>query len=125
MATAERSNNSKFHNKDDVVSVLRSMESTTSPITLGGIKLNTLTSDNAIIPIVYRFHSQLKNPDNCVNKYIFLSFHASIYCTIVVFLFHMIRSKKDNPSPGGKGLPKDFNFSFVFVDKSIRRQPMQ
>ena len=125
MATAERSNNSKFHNKDDVVSVLRSMESTTSPITLGGIRLNTLTSDNAIIPIVYRFHSNLKNHDNFFNKYIFLSFHASIYCTIVFFLFHMIRSKKDNPSPGGKGLPKDFNFSFVFVDKSIRRQLMQ
>ena len=64
MATAERSNNSKFHNKDDVVIVLRSMESTTSPITLGGIRLNTLTNDNAIIPIVYRFHSNLKNHDN-------------------------------------------------------------
>ena len=125
MATAERSNNSKFHNKDDVVSDLRSMESTTSPITLGGIRLNTLTSDNAIIPIVYRFHSNLKNHDNFFNKYISLSFHASIYCTIVVFLFHMIRSKKNNPSPVGKGLPKVFNVSFVFADKSIRRQLMQ
>ena len=125
MATAERSNNNRFHSKDDVVSVLRSMESTTSPITLGGMRLKTLTSDNAIIPIVYRFHSNLKNHDNFFSKYISLSFHTSIYCTIVFFLFHMIRSKKDNPSPGGKGLPKDFNFSFVFVDKSIRRQLMQ
>lgn len=97
MATAERSNNSKFHNKDDVVSVLRSMESTTSPITLGGIRLNTLTSDNAIIPIVYRFHSNLKNHDNFFNKYISLSFHTSIYCTIVVFLFHMKSFKKRQP----------------------------
>lgn len=105
MATAERSNNSKFHNKDDIVSVLRSMESTTSPITLGGIRLNTLTNDNAIMPIVYRFHSNLKNHDNFFIKYIFLSFHTSIYCTIVFFLFHMIRSKKDNPSLVRVGLP--------------------
>ena len=105
MATAERSNSSKFHNKDDVVSVLRSMESTTSPITLGGMRLNTLTSDNAMIPIVYRFHSNLKNHDNFFNKYMFLSFHASIYCTIVDYLFHTISSKKDNPSLVGKGLP--------------------
>ena len=37
----------------------------------------------------------------------------------------MIRSKKDNPSPRGKGLPKDFNFSFVFADKSTRKQQVQ
>ena len=125
MATAERSNSNKLHNKDDVVKVFRSIESTTSPITLGGIRFNTLTSDSARIPIAYRFHSNLKNHDNFFSKYILLSFHTSIYCTIVVFLFHMIRSKKDNPSPDGKGLPKDFNFSFVFADKSIRRQLMQ
>ena len=105
MATAERSNNNRFHSKDDVVSVLRSMESTTSPMTLGGMRLNTLTRDKAIIPIVYRFHSNLKNHDNFFIKYIALSFHTSIYCTIVFFLFHIISSKKDNPSPGGKGLP--------------------
>ena len=125
MATAERSNSNRFHIKDDVVKLFRSIESTTSPITLGGIRFNTLTSDSARIPMTYRFHSNLKNHDNFFNKYISLSFHASIYCTIVVFLFHMIRSKKDNPSPDGKGLPKDFNFSFVFADKSIRRQLMQ
>ena len=94
MATAERSNNSKFHNKDDIVSVLRSMESTTSPITLGGIRLNTLTNDNAIMPIVYRFHSNLKNHDNFFIKYISLSFHMSIYCTIVLISFHMKSTKK-------------------------------
>ena len=105
MANAERSNNNRFHSKDDVVSVLRSMESTTSPITLGGMRLKTLTSDNAIIPIVYRFHSNLKNHDNFFIKYIFLSFHMSIYCTIVLFSFHIISSKKNNPSPTGKGLP--------------------
>ena len=97
MATAERSNNNRFHSKDDVVSVLRSMESTTSPITLGGMRLKTLTSDNAIIPIVYRFHSNLKNHDNFFIKYIFLSFHMSIHCTIVFFLFHMKSFKKRQP----------------------------
>ena len=105
MAKAERSNNNRFHSKDDVVSVLRSIESTTSPITLGGMRLNTLTSDNAIMPIVYRFHSSLKNHDNFFCIYFSSSFHTSIYCTIVFFLFHMISSKKDNPFLMRKGLP--------------------
>ena len=97
MSTAERSNSNKFHSKDDVVSVLRSIESTTSPITLGGIRFNTLTSDSARIPMKYRFHSNLKNHDNFFSKYISLSFHTSIYCTIVVFLFHMKSFKKRQP----------------------------
>lgn len=97
MATAERSNSNKFHSKDDVVKVFRSIESTTSPITLGGIRFNTLTSDSARIPMTYRFHSNLKNHDNFFSKYISLSFHTSIYCTIVVFLFHMKSFKKRQP----------------------------
>lgn len=97
MATAERSNSNKFHSKDDVVKVFRSIESTTSPITLGGIRFNTLTSDSARIPMKYRFHSNLKNHDNFFSKYISFSFHTSIYCTIVVFLFHMKSFKKRQP----------------------------
>lgn len=122
MATAERSNSNKFHSKDDVVKVFRSMASTTSPITLGGIRFSTLTRDNARIPIAYRFHSNLKNHDNFFSKYFLLSFHTSIYCTIVLFSFHMISTKKGNPSPSRKGLPHYFNFSFAFADKSTRKQ---
>ena len=35
--------------------------STTFPITLGGIKLKTLTNDNASIPTIYLFFSSFKN----------------------------------------------------------------